>query len=562
MRNQYHKIARLQRFKTKNHADMVSVSDQKTCNISFLEKISLTRKYIFEILLISSILLVIVLLYLELKRPEIIIDTIDVPEDIEKLGYTGNIVAEKLADEAHKIVMENQTISPQKSWQKEAINTTEVMPNAQVPDILLPIAQSSVRSITRFIRQEFGDNFGLKSIYVRGEIVHVNSNIVLTLRKLSGVNSPLAIEIVTNRKRIESLFKKGGASLLRLTDPSSLAIYAYQKFERQLRNSTKTDKIFTQVVQASQYCLKYPPKTDDSLAHNLWGNALLSLKRTNEAIEQYKKALDIDPDFASAFNNWGNALLDLKRPKEAIGQYKKAIDIDPMFASPYNNWGNALLILGDISQSHGHYYEGICHFKMAIALYKKTISLDPKFAIAYINLGNAFTRIEQYDDAIVQYKNAIATDPQYAAAAYNNWGQTLVNSGQLEDAIEQYINAIKIDSQNAQAYKNWGDTLLILGQTLNDHNRFEEAIDKFKKSTDIDPKDPDTFSRWGNALVQLKRPKQAIEQCKIAIKIDPNFAFAYEIWGSALFELKQPDLAKKQFKKAKDIKEKTLIADY
>ncbi len=38
------------------------------------------------------------------------------------------------------------------------------------------------------------------------------------------------------------------------------------------------------------------------------GNALLDQKKYSEAIEQFQKAIEKDPDYAVAYDNWGNAL--------------------------------------------------------------------------------------------------------------------------------------------------------------------------------------------------------------------------------------------------------------
>ena len=66
------------------------------------------------------------------------------------------------------------------------------------------------------------------------------------------------------------------------------------------------------------------------------------LKRPEEALASYDKALAIKPDYAEALNNRGNALQDLKRPDEALASYDKALAIKPDYAEALNNRGNAL----------------------------------------------------------------------------------------------------------------------------------------------------------------------------------------------------------------------------
>ncbi|MGZ9213611.1 MAG: tetratricopeptide repeat protein [Candidatus Binatia bacterium] len=354
--------------------------------------ISLVRHFIFEFGFTVLVILGLVLLASDLHRPEIILDPIEVPEDIAKLGYSGMVISEQLADAAHNIELETRELSTsQHLWTKEADNFIKIITNNYIPDITVPGAQFSLRSITRFIRQEFG----LYSTYLRGELVHENDGLVLTLRNLSEPNIP-AVRVFQKGKRIEQLFQEGGTALLRLTIPSVMAINAYHKLNNQLTESAarEANYTYTQAVQLFEYCLKHPPTTDDTLVLFIWGHALhFLLKKPEDAIKQYQKAIDLDPGFAEAYNTLGMALQELKRPEEAIKQYQKAIDIDPRKANVYNNWGTALHFLLKKPEE-------------AIKQYQKAIDSDPKYAAAYNNWGNALLKLKQPEEADEKFRKA------------------------------------------------------------------------------------------------------------------------------------------------------------
>ena len=55
-----------------------------------------------------------------------------------------------------------------------------------------------------------------------------------------------------------------------------------------------------------------------AVAHYSLGNAFVEKGRTSEAIDEYKQALQVDPDYAEAHNNLGSALLLTGRTSEAI----------------------------------------------------------------------------------------------------------------------------------------------------------------------------------------------------------------------------------------------------
>ena len=75
-----------------------------------------------------------------------------------------------------------------------------------------------------------------------------------------------------------------------------------------------------------------------SNSHNLYnivGAVNKSLGKLEEAIEAYKKALSVKPDYAEVHYNMGNALKDQGKLEEAIEAYRKALSVKPDYAESY-----------------------------------------------------------------------------------------------------------------------------------------------------------------------------------------------------------------------------------
>jgi tetratricopeptide (TPR) repeat protein len=68
------------------------------------------------------------------------------------------------------------------------------------------------------------------------------------------------------------------------------------------------------------------------------------------AIEDYNKAINLDPRFAEAYNRRGNAKRNLQDLNGALADYNKAIALDPKYAKPYNNRGLLEIQLGHKEQ--------------------------------------------------------------------------------------------------------------------------------------------------------------------------------------------------------------------
>ena len=107
--------------------------------------------------------------------------------------------------------------------------------------------------------------------------------------------------------------------------------------------------------------------------YNISGASNAGLMQFDAAIDSYKQALKIKPDYAEAYYNMGVALNDKGDPEAAIESYKQALKIKPDYAEAYNNIGNVLKDQGDL--------------EAAIDSYKQAININPDYAEAYYNLS-------------------------------------------------------------------------------------------------------------------------------------------------------------------------------
>jgi Flp pilus assembly protein TadD len=76
---------------------------------------------------------------------------------------------------------------------------------------------------------------------------------------------------------------------------------------------------------------------DYAVAFNSLGEAAFHVKRMDEAIDAFQRAIKLRPDYAHAYNNWGYVLEASGRFDEAEIKLKEAIKLDANYPDP---WGN------------------------------------------------------------------------------------------------------------------------------------------------------------------------------------------------------------------------------
>jgi tetratricopeptide (TPR) repeat protein len=248
------------------------------------------------------------------------------------------------------------------------------------------------------------------------------------------------------------------------------------------------------------------------LAHNSLGTALASRGRFAEAIDHYRKALQIKPDYTPAHCNLGTALLAQGRSAEAIEEFQTALKIDPECAAAHNGLGGALAVRGQSAAAIRHY--------------RKAIQTKPDYTEAYYNLAFLLAAQGLSAEAIQYYQQAIRLKPDDASAHYNV-GVLLALQGRLQEAVEEYRKAIQIKPDYADAYGNLANVLVAQG-------RLDDAIKNYELTLVLAPNSAQAHYKLGLALQSQKRFDLAIAQYREALRINPNHTDARYNLGLAL----------------------------
>jgi tetratricopeptide (TPR) repeat protein/S1-C subfamily serine protease len=163
--------------------------------------------------------------------------------------------------------------------------------------------------------------------------------------------------------------------------------------------------------------------------------------------------------------------------------------------------------------------------KGAIDDYDTAIYINPEYADGYNNRGNAKRDLGDSKGAITDFDTAIRINPKYDKA-YNNRGNAKRDLGDKQGAIADFDTAIRINHKFVEAYSNRGVDKFALGDK-------QGAMADFNTAIRLDPKYANAYVNRGNAKYELEDNKSAITDYDIAISINPQDADIYSNRGAA-----------------------------
>ena len=294
-----------------------------------------------------------------------------------------------------------------------------------------------------------------------------------------------------------------------------------------------------------------------------------------EAIKQYKIAIDIKPDLHAVFYNWGTALSVLAETKtgkaseglyeECFDKFQKAVEIKPDDHEAFYNWGTALSALAQIKT--GKASEDL--YEECFDKYQKAVEIKSDDHAAFYNWGNDLSALAQiktgkasedlYEECFDKYQKTVEIKPDDHEAFYN-WGTALsalaetktgkASEDLYEECFDKYQKAVEIKPDDHEAFYNWGTALSALSETKTgkaSEDLYEECFDKYQKAVEIKPDYHAAFYNWGTALSVLAKTKTGkasedlYEECfdkyQKAVEIKPDLYEALNNWGAALLAL-------------------------
>jgi tetratricopeptide (TPR) repeat protein len=198
--------------------------------------------------------------------------------------------------------------------------------------------------------------------------------------------------------------------------------------------------------------------------HNL-GAAYRLSGRYGEAIEQYQRALSLNPNITETYHGLGLAYWSRGLYKDAIKTFTLYLQFRPDHPETYYALGVLFFTKGELDP--------------AAENFQRAIRLRPGFAEAHNSLGSVYGTRGLTGKAIGHFQEAIRLSPGHADA-HKNLGLAYLTEGRLEEAIGALRISIQYDPDNLEPH-------FTLGLAYERKGLLEEAASEYRKALALDP---------------------------------------------------------------------------
>jgi eukaryotic-like serine/threonine-protein kinase len=276
-----------------------------------------------------------------------------------------------------------------------------ILSDSKVRKTLKLMTRDAAAALTPAVASEVCQRAGSKA-YVSGAIGSLGTEYVVGLKAVNcGSGDVLAQEQVTAASKEQVLPALG---------------HAASKLRGELGESlTTVQKFDVPMIEATTSSL-------EALRAFSEGTKVWNSKGESEALPYFKRAVELDPKFATAYASLAVVYQNLSSSGLAEESRSKAYELRERASER-----ERLYILGQ------HYGEATGELEKAVPVYQQWQLEYPSDPTPRTNLGNIYLRLGRYEDGLVQHRNALSVEPN-GVLIHENLGLTYVYMNRLDEA--------------------------------------------------------------------------------------------------------------------------------
>ncbi len=225
-----------------------------------------------------------------------------------------------------------------------------------------------------------------------------------------------------------------------------------------------------------------------------------------DAVEQFRSAVQLEPSNEDAYIGLGGAYEQLSKTSDAENIYKKIVQLRPKYWRGYN-----LL---------GAFYLRQAQYDDAARMFQKVVEITPESFRGYANMGATLLYEAKYAEAIPPLEQSLAIHS--TADTYSNLGTAYYYQHRFKEAAQTYEKTVQLNDKDYTNWGNLGEAYYLSGERPKADTAFRKAITMAKEDLAVNPRDPQLLRSLANyhAMINdrtnaLKYLNQSLEQSKV-----------------------------------------------
>jgi Flp pilus assembly protein TadD len=280
-----------------------------------------------------------------------------------------------------------------------------------------------------------------------------------------------------------------------------------------------------QYAQAIAEFEREPAGTRSASTHNALGMSYHLLGKFKEAHNAYELAIKADPDLAAPRNNLGALFYSQQLFADADREFRRAADRNADNGTITSNLHWSRYARDNVRPARERAAEVLSGRPRLLeptdnprGEFLAVVSLMPAAAMrqaeSHVTRADIFMVRKSFDDAVIEYKKAVAID-RYDAAVINRMGIAYHNLQKHRDAEQQYREVLRLRPNHVDAMNN----LAVLDYIRGD---FEGALRRQKTALKLKPDSVTILRNMGASLFALERWEEAVAVYQHALALRPD----------------------------------------
>ncbi len=215
----------------------------------------------------------------------------------------------------------------------------------------------------------------------------------------------------------------------------------------------------------------------------------------------------------------------------AIEEFKRALMLDPSNVNVHNSLGVCYGVMGDIDK--------------AIESFETAVWLDPQEYMALYNMGIVSLLKGEKEKALECFLNADRIGEEAYEIALQA-GKIFLETGHPQKGRDYLEKAVRLNPESGAAFRYLGDCLSALGAV-------ESAISAYKSAVKLNPNDAAALSGLGHMFdLKGENPEISTTFCLQSVKISPDNGLYRHRLGSLYLSQHRFEEALKEFEAARE----------